>query len=113
MRPIWPSAAGNADLAARIASYELAFKMQQHAPEAVDLAGETAGHARRCTASTRSAPPNSAAAACWPGGWSNGASASCSSMPAAPHNDTNWDAHGDLVKNHTYHAGRTDSRSPA
>ena len=37
---------GNADLAARIASYELAFKMQQHAPEAVDLAGETAGHAR-------------------------------------------------------------------
>ncbi len=24
------------------------------------------------------------------------------------HNDSNWDAHGDLVKNHTYHAGRTD-----
>ena len=24
------------------------------------------------------------------------------------HNDDNWDAHGDLVKNHTYHAGRTD-----
>jgi hypothetical protein len=29
------------DLAARIASYELAFKMQQHAPEAVDLTKET------------------------------------------------------------------------
>jgi len=29
------------DLAARIASYELAFKMQKHAPEAVDLAKET------------------------------------------------------------------------
>jgi uncharacterized protein (DUF1501 family) len=29
------------DLAARIASYELAFKMQQHAPEAVDLSRET------------------------------------------------------------------------
>jgi len=29
------------DLAARIASYELAFKMQQHAPEAVDLSKET------------------------------------------------------------------------
>ena len=29
------------ELAARIASYELAFKMQQHAPEAVDLARET------------------------------------------------------------------------
>jgi uncharacterized protein (DUF1501 family) len=24
------------------------------------------------------------------------------------HNDDNWDAHGDLVKNHTFHAGRTD-----
>src|SRR5579864_4370545 len=32
----------DAELAARIASYELAFKMQQHAPEAVDLARETA-----------------------------------------------------------------------
>ncbi|MGH7201453.1 MAG: DUF1501 domain-containing protein, partial [Planctomycetaceae bacterium] len=33
--------ADNSDLAARIASYELAYKMQQHAPEAVDLAQET------------------------------------------------------------------------
>ncbi|MBU6327470.1 MAG: DUF1501 domain-containing protein, partial [Verrucomicrobia bacterium] len=24
------------------------------------------------------------------------------------HNDDNWDAHGDLVKNHTFHAGNTD-----
>ncbi len=24
------------------------------------------------------------------------------------HNDDNWDAHGDLVKNHGFHAGRTD-----
>ena len=24
------------------------------------------------------------------------------------HNDDNWDAHGDLVKNHTLHAGETD-----
>lgn len=31
----------NTELAARIASYELAFRMQQHAPEAVDLAQET------------------------------------------------------------------------
>lgn len=30
------------ELAARIASYELAFRMQQHAPEAVDLSRETA-----------------------------------------------------------------------
>ena len=32
---------GDAELEARIASYELAFRMQQHAPEAVDLAKET------------------------------------------------------------------------
>jgi hypothetical protein len=32
----------DADLAARVASYELAFKMQSRAPEAVDLARETA-----------------------------------------------------------------------
>jgi uncharacterized protein (DUF1501 family) len=24
------------------------------------------------------------------------------------HNDDNWDAHGDLLKNHNFHAGRTD-----
>ena len=24
------------------------------------------------------------------------------------HNDDNWDAHGDLVKNHEFHAGNTD-----
>src|SRR5438132_4717042 len=33
--------ADNSALAARIASYELAFKMQQHAPEAVDYTQET------------------------------------------------------------------------
>ncbi len=32
---------GDTDLEARIASYELAFRMQQHAPEAVDLSKET------------------------------------------------------------------------
>src|SRR5207244_6257319 len=34
--------ADNTELAARIASYELAFKMQKHAPHAVDFAQETA-----------------------------------------------------------------------
>lgn len=33
--------AGDTELEARIASYELAFRMQQHAPEAVDLTRET------------------------------------------------------------------------
>ena len=38
----WPHDADNSELAARIASYELAFRMQQCAPEAVDLGQETA-----------------------------------------------------------------------
>jgi hypothetical protein len=33
---------GDTELSARIATYELAFRMQQHAPEAVDLTKETA-----------------------------------------------------------------------
>ncbi|MFN0121546.1 MAG: DUF1501 domain-containing protein [Blastocatellia bacterium] len=33
--------AGDSDLMARIASYELAFRMQQHAPEAVDVSRES------------------------------------------------------------------------
>src|SRR5690606_24404973 len=36
----------NSELDARIASYELAFKMQQHAPEAVDV-GDEPEHVRR------------------------------------------------------------------
>ncbi len=98
---------GNADLAARIASYELAFKMQQHAPEAVDLAGEspatlelygideerTAEFGRRCLLARRLVERGVRFVQIYAGG---------------DHNDTNWDAHGDLVKNHTYHAGRTD-----
>jgi hypothetical protein len=35
-------APNDAELSARIATYELAFRMQQHAPEAVDLSRETA-----------------------------------------------------------------------
>jgi len=34
------------DLAARIAAYELAFRMQRHAPEVVDIGGETAATRR-------------------------------------------------------------------
>src|SRR5207245_5866722 len=33
---------GDSELAARISSYELAFRMQRHAPEAVDLSQESA-----------------------------------------------------------------------
>jgi hypothetical protein len=97
----------NTELAARIASYELAWKMQEHAPEAVDLAGETAetqalygldhprtaDFGRRCLLARRLVERGVRFVQLYSGG---------------AHNDDNWDAHGDLVKNHEFHAGNTD-----
>lgn len=97
----------NSDLAARIASYELAYKMQQHAPEAVDLADETEDtnklygldeprtqdFARKCILARRLVERGVRFIQVYSGG---------------NHNDNNWDAHGDLEKNHNYHAGNTD-----
>ena len=99
--------AGNSDLAARIASYELAYKMQQHAPEAVDLDRETAAthklygidqdrtrdFGRRCLLARRLVERGVRFIQLYSGG---------------NHNDANWDAHDDLEKNHNYHAGNTD-----
>ena len=99
--------ADNSSLAARIASYEMAFKMQTHAPEAVDLTKETEAtkemygmnekatedFGRRCLLARRMVERGVRFIQLYAGG---------------AHNDDNWDAHGDLVKNHTYHAGRTD-----
>ncbi|HQU41759.1 MAG: hypothetical protein B7Z73_00480 [Planctomycetia bacterium 21-64-5] len=98
---------GNSDLAARIASYELAYKMQRHAPEAVDLGQETeATHklygldnprtldfGRRCLLARRLVERGVRFIQLYSGG---------------NHSDFNWDAHGDLVKNHEFHAGNTD-----
>ncbi|MCA9184500.1 MAG: DUF1501 domain-containing protein [Pirellulaceae bacterium] len=97
----------NSDLAARISSYELAYKMQQHAPEAVNFADETAqtlalygidnpqteNFGRRCLLARRLVERGVRFIQLYAGG---------------AHNDDNWDAHGDLEKNHNYHAGRTD-----
>jgi hypothetical protein len=97
----------NSNLAARIASYELAFSMQTHAPEAVDLSRETAAtedlyglndsrtkeFGRRCLLARRLVERGVRFVQLYAGG---------------AHNDDNWDAHGDLVHNHSYHAGRTD-----
>jgi hypothetical protein len=97
----------NSDLAARIASYELAYTMQRHAPEAVDIRQEseetrelyglndkrTQEFGRRCLLARRLVERGVRFVQLYAGG---------------AHNDDNWDAHGDLVKNHSYHAGRTD-----
>nr|AEH26463.1 hypothetical protein [uncultured Acidobacteria bacterium A2] len=97
----------NSELAARIASYELAFKMQQHAPEAVDFAQETEAtkklygfdnpktedFGRKCLLARRLVERGVRFIQVYSGG---------------NHNDSNWDAHGDLVQNHNFHAGSTD-----
>src|SRR4051812_28800663 len=99
--------ADNSNLAARVASYEMAYSMQRHAPEAVDLAQEsestrelyglnddrTRDFGRRCLLARRLVERGVRFVQLYAGG---------------AHNDSNWDAHGDLVDNHTYHAGRTD-----
>ncbi|MFO0954586.1 MAG: DUF1501 domain-containing protein [Isosphaeraceae bacterium] len=99
--------ADNSNLSARIASYEMAFSMQRHAPEAVDLASESAetralyglddprtgDFGRRCLLARRLVERGVRFVQLYSGG---------------AHNDSNWDAHGDLVNNHNYHAGRTD-----
>ncbi len=97
----------NTELAARIATYELAFKMQQAAPEAVDLRQEsmatrdlygldneaTRDFGTRCLLARRLVERGVRFIQVYSGG---------------AHNDENWDAHGDLVANHNRHAGATD-----
>jgi Protein of unknown function (DUF1501) len=99
--------ADNSELSARIASYEMAFKMQQHAPEAVDFKQETMktlelygvgekqtdDFARKCLLARRLVERGVRFVQVYSGG---------------AHNDDNWDAHTDIVKNHTQHAGETD-----
>ncbi len=104
------SRADNSELAARIASYELAFKMQSHAPEAVDFTKETKetlelygiegptkkrteDFGRKCLLARRLVERGVRFIQIYSGG---------------AHNDDNWDAHGDIEKNHNYHAGNTD-----
>jgi len=97
----------NSELAARIASYELAYKMQSTAPEAVDFAQEsdetkslygidnerTTDFGRKCLLARRLVERGVRFIQIYSGG---------------AHNDDNWDAHTDIIKNHGKHAGDTD-----
>jgi hypothetical protein len=99
--------ADNTNLAARLASYELAFRMQAAAPDVCDLDREpekirelyglddrrTENFGRRCLLARRLVERGVRFIQIYSGG---------------NHNDFNWDAHGDLVANHTRHAGATD-----
>jgi hypothetical protein len=97
----------NTNLSARIASYELAFNMQAHAPEAVDLSQETeatqklyglddptaATFGRQCLLARRLVERGVRFIQIYSGGH---------------HNDANWDAHTDMESNHNLHAAETD-----
>ena len=97
----------NTNLEARIANYELAYRMQTAAPEAIDIEKEpdhiknlygidgsrTDDFGRKCLLARRLVQRGVRFIQIYSGG---------------NHNDANWDAHGDLVKNHSYHAGNTD-----
>jgi hypothetical protein len=106
-RPRGADSTDNSELMARIASYELAFRMQSSAPEAVDLSRETREtrrlygldnprterFGRRCLLARRLVERGVRFVQVYSGGG---------------HNDENWDAHGDVNKNHELHAGETD-----
>jgi hypothetical protein len=97
----------NSELSARIASYELAFKMQAHAPEAVDFAREspktlelygidqprTRDFGQKCLLARRLVERGVRCIQIYSGG---------------AHSDDNWDAHNDMLSNHNKHAGNTD-----
>ncbi|MEM8681137.1 MAG: DUF1501 domain-containing protein, partial [Planctomycetota bacterium] len=97
----------NSALAARIASYELAYRMQSTAPEAVDLGQETARtldlygigreptdvFGRQCLMARRMVERGVRFVQLYSGG---------------NHNDTTWDAHSDIELNHNKMAGETD-----
>ena len=102
-----PAGPENADLAARIASYELAFRMQTTAPEAVDISREseatrrlygmdddrTEKFGRKCLIARRLVERGVRFVQVYSGGG---------------HGDDTWDAHGDVDKNHEKHCFDTD-----
>ncbi len=99
--------AHNSALAARIESYELAFRMQSAAPEATNIAGEpretrelyglhqkdTASFGRQCLLARRLVERGVRFVQIYSGG---------------NHIQTTWDAHEDLVRNHGSRARETD-----
>ena len=97
----------NSELDARIASYELAFRMQQSAPEAVDLASESSAtrklygldapvtekFGRNCLIARRLVERGVRFVQVYSGGG---------------HGSDNWDAHDKVDDNHELHCAETD-----
>jgi uncharacterized protein (DUF1501 family) len=100
---------GNSELAARISSYELAYRMQGCAPDAVDVASESEAtkklyglddkvsepFGRQCLMARRLVERGVRFVQVFAGGVGN-------------QNTDTWDAHDDIKTNHTQHAAETD-----
>ena len=100
---------GNSELAARISSYELAYRMQGCAPSAVDVGSEseatrklyglddkvTEPFGRQCLMARRLVERGVRFVQIFAGGVGN-------------QNTDTWDAHEDIKTNHTQHAAETD-----
>ena len=98
---------GDGDLAARIHSYELAYRMQTAAADTVDLAREspqtlemygvhnklTADFGKKCLITRRLLERGVRFVQLYSGGG---------------HIEDTWDGHNDCIANHTLHAGETD-----
>jgi uncharacterized protein (DUF1501 family) len=100
---------GNSELAARISSYELAYRMQGCAPDAVDIASESEAtkklygldnrvsepFGRQCLTARRLVERGVRFVQIFAGGVGN-------------QNVDTWDAHDNIKTNHTQHAAETD-----
>jgi uncharacterized protein (DUF1501 family) len=100
---------GNSELAARISSYELAYRMQGCAPSAIDTSTEseatkklygldnkiTEQFGRQCLMARRLVEHGVRFVQVFAGGVGN-------------QNTDTWDAHGDINSNHRQHAAETD-----
>jgi hypothetical protein len=100
---------GNSELAARISSYELAYRMQGCAPSAVDISSEsdatkklfgldnkvTEPFGRQCLMARRLVEHGVRFVQIFQGGVGN-------------QNVDTWDAHADIKSNHQQHAAETD-----
>ena len=100
---------GNSELAARISSYELAYRMQGCAPSAIDVSTETDAtkklygldnkitepYGRQCLMARRLVEHGVRFVQVFAGGVGN-------------QNTDTWDAHGDINSNHRQHAAETD-----
>ena len=74
---------GDPEIDARIAQYEMAYRMQTSVPGGDRRLAASRHAPSTCTARTRARPARSPPTACWPGGWPSAACGSSSSITRA------------------------------